>query len=663
MPQNNNYQLPRCEYYSRYATSNGMPNSQHWNTYHRSLYKRNPEAKTTEYAFHPTNAKERVTEASKTGTYYTPFHFKGYKKAVKQKPQAVAVVYPVNSYDEFLAYQRRVCGYIVTEIKKKQPLLIANADNDYTCVLVKFPKPAKVKEVDWVNFIILHFVAIANYLSEERGLNCELVRRSGFGHLRPSVCETAPSLRINVGFIPKVYADVLVAAMDMTYNLLCTAKRDVFNHPPSTSKHLEQVLSNYNKARQLDEEKQVSIQDTLWNCFWAKFDARGRSLIVQVMRQEIMAEWVINQLLDEFKRQGKGKALASLLETSSIMMAPWEAVLKCLTFNSAKQTLSIKAPATLLPSYKWPMQAAVINDSDFHAIITRLYAVFDKKDAIKGPAMVLENLHEDLESASREMTFNPDKMPCEDGYGSDSDAEGEIEIDGIAHPIFAKKMITATGMRAIQIIFASIKKYWQESSSLNFRNLKIKTDYMYYETNDALKKHPIPVKVTSINELAANSYTLCFYDLNHCNTMQIKTPGLLDVIDNKFPIAVLDTTSSSNARMAESLKKIMANHTNINTVIMVSSGLKNEQAGSDFNPYGTVRIFSRSKNELNAIYQHLCEQDVKVNYHHPAESHLLRKNAKLRGLTPTNLSIFASIPTEAKPGGPSSIITKMQNKI
>jgi hypothetical protein len=74
--------------------------------------------------------------------------------------------------------------------------------------------------------------------------------------------------------------------------------------------------------------------------------------------------------------------------------------------------------------------------------------------------------------------------------------------------------------------------------------------------------------------------------------------------------------------------------------ITVSSGLKNEQAMSDYNPYGTIRIFARSKDDCSIIYNQLKIFENDAKYKHPKCSHLLRKNAKDAGFTPTNKAIL-----------------------
>ena len=75
---------------------------------------------------------------------------------------------------------------------------------------------------------------------------------------------------------------------------------------------------------------------------------------------------------------------------------------------------------------------------------------------------------------------------------------------------------------------------------------------------------------------------------------------------------------------------------------MVSSGLKNEQAMSDYNPYGCIRIFTRDKKDLKKVYNYLVGFEEEAQYAHPQKSHILRKNAKDAGFTPTNRAILSA---------------------
>ncbi|GGI92591.1 hypothetical protein [Legionella impletisoli] len=635
------YTLPRCEFYQRFATVARMTESKHWNTYHRSIFKRIEGVKPSQFTFHPTKPDEKITKACKTGTYYSPFYFAGYQSAVVPKAEE-GKTYPSQSYDAFLDYQRKIARYIVDEVAKKQPRLLVNADYDYPCVLIQFPKPKEAKENDWVHFVILHYVAIANDLSERSGLNCELVRRSGFGHLRPSVSETAPSLRISVGFIPKEYADVLIQALLITYQLLCGKERVVYDKPFAIPE-LTTVLQSYNEARGLQDKKMVALQATLWKTFWSRFDSKGGSFLAQILRKELCAEWIINQLMDGFRRC-VDIPYSSIKSLESLVITPWVEMLKHFTNAQDSRVLSLTPPKEKLPTYSWHSKPVAIHDESFLQILQRLHIVFDIEKCDQ--TIHLEGLHERLEAASAEMFFKPIEMEHEEGYGSDSECEEMVPLAKKKETLYAKKFITATGMRAIQLVFAAVKRHWHEDYGLDFRNLRPELEGMYYETKEALTTHAIPIPVHSIETLAANQYVLPFYDLNHCNVTHAKPKLLEERSFSRSQICVLDTTSATTNKTAKACRFIFNKNPDITSIILVSSGLKSEQAGSDLNPYGTIRIISRTAKERDALYADLVALEEKANYKHPAKSHLLRKNAKLRELTPRNMGLFKAMKQE-----------------
>lgn len=635
------YKLPRCEFYSRFSNSFLMCDPKRWNTYHRSLFKRIEDEKQTKYTFKP----EPSHKPDKSGSYYNPFHFYGYQQAVTLKSRATKRTQNDNHYDALLTFQHATAQYIATAIKTKNSAIKANADNGYPCVLVAFPKPDKsIKTTDWVHFCSLYFIAIANHLSEERGLNCELVRRSGFGHIRPSIAETAPSFRINVGFIPQAYADVLIDSTELVYQLLCINPKDLFGQAltlPQLSKDLTQY-NHFNKRKGKRVNKSLSLKDTLWENLWNALDSQSHSFIYQVMRKEQNAEQVINILFEQLRELpiSLNEALKEEARKKELFVSPWITIFR--NYQLKDKRLSLTLVKDELQQYQWKKTPMAIEEDAFWEIIARLGAAYHQKMKKVAPEPTLDGLHERLEAASRSFFFRPDVTNYEDGYGSDSDCEESFEKpDHIKH-VYAKKFITATGMRAIQLAFAAVKRYLGQETGLNYRNLGFYAENMYYETHEALSRHALSIDLSDINELS-ESLTITLFDLNHCNTEHLPPKKAEDAIRHAFPILILDTTSSTTALTGQTMKRLFSQYPHLTTIICVSSGLKNEQAGSDINPYGTLRIFSKCKSERDGIYRQCAFFEARDKYNHPAYSHLLRKNAKNNGMTPTNDRILAGM--------------------
>ena len=119
------------------------------------------------------------------------------------------------------------------------------------------------------------------------------------------------------------------------------------------------------------------------------------------------------------------------------------------------------------------------------------------------------------------------------------------------------------------------------------------------------------------------------------------------LVDKKLPqfdpgdrVCILVTTSATTIEIAQHMLQIWYIAPSLRVIILVSSGLKNEQAMSDYNPYGCLRIFAKSKLECDMIYADLKQLELEAGYKHPLGSHLIRKTAKADGFTPTSSEIL-----------------------
>jgi hypothetical protein len=177
---------------------------------------------------------------------------------------------------------------------------------------------------------------------------------------------------------------------------------------------------------------------------------------------------------------------------------------------------------------------------------------------------------------------------------------------------------------------------------------------MYYETEEALEgKHNLQPSF-NVRDKYQNKFgkiNIPFFDLNHANVVQTRKTLSLPS-NNEF--VVLDVTSSTVSEMRQALKDLFKDP-ETRAVIFVSSGLKHEQMMTDRNPYGTVRIFAKTRALREALYNAVLSKEddcylkthgqnktkpVLFAYQHPKPSHLLRKSMKEQGATPTNRNIL-----------------------
>ena len=132
--------------------------------------------------------------------------------------------------------------------------------------------------------------------------------------------------------------------------------------------------------------------------------------------------------------------------------------------------------------------------------------------------------------------------------------------------------------------------------------------------------------------------SILFFDLNHCNAMQQNPVVLFEEHD----LVVLDHTSATTAHVHFYLKEAFQ-YPRVRLVLLVTSGVKNEQAGADLNSYGTLRIVARSKQERDDLLAAVKDIDRLYDdtpYRHPKESHAVRRAFKNVGLVPTTRSFL-----------------------
>jgi hypothetical protein len=128
---------------------------------------------------------------------------------------------------------------------------------------------------------------------------------------------------------------------------------------------------------------------------------------------------------------------------------------------------------------------------------------------------------------------------------------------------------------------------------------------------------------------------MLFFDMNHCNNKQLQYP---DINFNEYDIVILDHTSTTTSLVNTYLNKAFAAK-RVSLVSLVTSGLKNEQAGGDLNTYGCIRIMTRNKGLRDELLD--VVKLAEGTYRHPKESHAIRKAYKARGFVPTTKAFIS----------------------
>lgn len=625
--------LPRSEYYSRFDALFSS-DIKRLVSYFRSDKKKMKGVKIDEARFVGNQEEALPRMYPKTGNFYNPFHFEAYKKKVTPKETKNNPNHPAEWYNFLLNYQKDMAEYVISKVKNINGSSVLNADYDYTCVLLSLPKPADEKNHStWTALMGVYLIAIVNKLAYERGINIEMHRRSSFDHLRPSVAECGESLRISCGFIPQDYADCIVDGIIYLHKLVNRQNEFKIKFAPE---NLAATLKKYNKIH----DKNIALKGNFWDTLWSAGDGGNHSFASQIFRKPVVVEYLINCIMDKCLKENMETIFNSRTLFAATFVHPLMKLFENYTL-SQQNRLSLNTPEEL-EMYEWRSES-IIEDEYFWSLF-EAYAVLLGAEPIEIKLIMAQKKTTGLlcflEYLLKEFFFNPVKLDgVEDGCGSSSDEEGALNLSTGQLNVHAKKMTTATGMRAIQLAYAAGKNYLYNMHKIAPRNITFSANLMYYETADALKKFPIPLDIDNRRGINKRQH-IAFFDLNHCNKSQKSVRDLLSEIDSNDKYCVVDVTSATTHEMHDILKKLFEKKPQLELIIFVSSGLKNEQGMSDYNPYGTVRIFSKTAESLNIVYDSLLLLESETEYSHPETSHLLRKTAKYYGMAPVNAAIL-----------------------
>ncbi|WP_437759906.1 OTU domain-containing protein [Sorangium sp. So ce1389] len=727
---------PVSEYHARLqgTTPFVMTDETNWNTYVRSDSSRYGK----QQAFSPdfvTKPQNFMGFGAKSGTYKNILARPEIKKSLfparkkeeeKKKANDDAKPpprLPVQSgfvYDALLSYRIAACRYIGDKLDWSLCTyeIIANADNDYPCLIVKSPggptrrdvpdaKKLETNEKYWTRFAMAAFTGLVNRNAWTRGIPIELTMRSSFGFLAPSVAETGASFRINVGIVPVEYMNVLAESIADLYEIFSESfeeelkkakpgdnfgkvaekynkgKREVFDKKQRAyDEYFAEEKKNQEASSRKRERSKSTGSDTplakkrkkappkprkpvilggdakdSWGVLWAPGDSSGKTVLTQVADRS-------HRNLEGFSDLALKSPHTFLEGTVSLPDR----------FTLKKDSISLKLPTLLkLQSFDTysPKGQKLIIDREFWSMIQLLVLALDtpyeKFAQFYDPSERwghVGGLYGFLDRANVDFIRGHASafIDVKDGYASDSDEEEDIEVGGRSElgvhgrelrfglldddevkerrskkvHVYSKKHLTATGMRAIHLAHHCCRVYAGERG-VKLTEIKVSADRMYYETKEAITKVPIqkdvPVDAEKRKQQQMKAASILFFDLNHCNAMQDANPR---VAFEEFDLVVLDHTSATTSRVHFYLKEALR-HDRVRLVLLVTSGIKNEQSGADFNTYGTVRVVARSREERDHLFDEVREVDRLADqtpYQHPKESHAVRRAYKEFGFVP-----------------------------
>jgi ankyrin repeat protein len=661
----------KCEYYTRYTGTShfAMDNCEYWGTYFRStglggesgrFTRKDIKSKT--FKNKSLNIEEGGSYHSRTGTFRNPYELKEYRKSV-EKPEKFKKVASEQDlglientqglnlenplYEELLDYRNQICLQV---FNKALELLPHNEErfelihhNEYPCLIVKIPFIQHFEYTEsWNKLFIAYYVAIVNKEAEVAGIPIEMVIRSGFGHLLPSIDVTGTSFRINVGVVPACYGEIIAKSLATLQDIITnsdrlntTLERYKYKKGKNFIEKINDKIEVYNNSRPTDNVLPIwKKKQKCYEILQLQGDPSGKSVVCQITRKrmylDLLADYVANELDNE----------------APDLTRPIVRMLSHLDFGTSIST-NIDQSSFKRNSREWPAQENLLlqKDEQFWKTITRTVksigggmGIYDNR--------TLHGLYSKLEKANKEFIIrSASTIAAEDGLGSDSEEEAEGPKK---QRLYTKKLTITTGMMAINVAHYLARYYLKQY--LGIEQYRAECKSMYYETEKSLKLSAKgKEKLAVLNNKKPSNPSILFFDLNHCDVSGAQSTRLRhyiegDLAGKNIPIMVMDYSSSTTSHIKCAINDAI--NAGVKLILLVSSGLKNEQLSAD-NPYGTVRIITLDKAQREKLYKEATKV-LKENGGIPATAHKLRKGYKKVGLIPTNQQIL-NADTNRKP--------------
>lgn len=649
--------FPRGEYYARLkgTTFFKMDKPKHYETYHRSEKTRTAKLAPEPARRYTPNVSTPLEKRKENpfcfyahmGAYKNPFELAPYQAMLHQTEKTVGVA--TNIHDLLLHYRRAMAEVAVNRFneKFKEAGFLTNApivyvQNNYPCIMVSFSTFAEILKKGhpltsgltstpaFQRYFICIFVAILNAEAIKQNWPIEMVVRSSFNHNIPSVCETEETFRISLGLVPKAYAELIG---DTLVSLCRLLKEIVEKKYPvvQISEKLHSAAFEYNKKK----KGSLDFHDkNLWGLLNSPGDSTGKKVMTQCFRNKGVEDWLINRLMDLLKHEKPleaiEKASLEMISKLDISITPKSATVS-MNRSEIEKELSAKRGEIVVGSFEPLYQS----DPNFLSIITSLANAVE----IEVPKM---NLYAELERAViNYLVSHKASEAKEASLGSDSECEMYLSDDDAAEKLIVHhaKLRLRNGMACIVAAHHAAAFIL---SAADKKQLLVDHKSMYYEVGSAIPYVNVfgLTKGTNTSKKAGDLSSsgeadkigsVLYYDLNHCVSSGYDPADRsleVELNDKKPDIVVLDITSATEEETMRAVKDCFKMKA-INYVFVLESGLKNNQGGADFNPYGELHIIARNKNDCQHVFQNLSSK--LKNEMMPHSVHEMVRVCKLRG--------------------------------
>ena len=633
-------------------------NKKHGETYHRSEHSPHKDKKVNKYY-----AKKMLNgDRAHLGAYANNFERTGDFFRVSRLPNGTRVILHPHTtpgdallYDAILNYKLSLCKSLAKKIGNED-YIKAGFYNNYPCLMV-YVKPASIHKAAeneyvptdpalkaWANFLISIYVGYVNFEAKKKNIDIELVRRSSFGFLSPSIAVTVSSIRINVGIVPDAYVDVLADGLERLNEVLSYLhnKRKIKQSLPADCFYGKTAHKNYLKTGRA-KNYATPVLDDIFQLLWQQVENGGKTTLQNMMRTSFCRDGISAKVYESLEEDAENflAAMTAGLEWAlSRMAVTKKGKGKQLSFDNngtIAYPLSTRAEAIekkFEDTKFWDFIRQVTtaakenynDNADIQALIKDINTRA-KHQFVSGIYKQLEVLNElILLDVLKQQTAVPSRS-FEDGYGSDSEDEAPFDDE----TVHSRKLIVSNGMRATLATLLAIGS--------KLKDFSLYVDSAYYEIAygiDLLESFEDQA-ITLRKPVAMTTASTYLFDVNACVTDGVATKSNFNTFANKTKnkFLVLDTTSATTDQMHNYVK--FFSQTRARSMIFVSSGLKNEQLGADKNAYGTIRLFTKNKSLLRNYYNTIKKKEPPVD---SPISHEYRRAQKQLGAVPTISAIF-----------------------
>ena len=666
--------FPRCEYRARFhgTTAFNMTTPDVWNTYFRST----PALFNTDRVFTLMRDKyvfngrfrERFPQI-KAGTFASPFSLVEYRRMFPKSASKIRKTKPKPNefnfyiYDDMLQYKLEICEIVIQryreKIKNKTEHIKLFFENIYPCIQVQVMpiENANLKSDEefssFYEIVFTYFTAITNAIAYGKGIPTEMVSRASFCFSIPCVSKAIHSFRISVGIVSKVYAEKVLVESLLQFNekfpkflnsklgptpelsaindSICHYNRNAEEKYKLSDKNLQTKQTETSKSPKTVDA--WSEEDTVFSLLLKTGDSLGNIVLCRMTARRKFVELLGNYVHEELIKNWENPNL----------VAPFKRLLLQLEFKddvivNVRNESDYNAKKF---SFKEETDKEIQYDDTFWEMMRKICMIFVKNDiyylcdAVENRKML--GIYSLIERANVEFIRNSsDQNDVQDEYGSDSDCEFTVTDCGSKESIFGfcKKITVATGMRAISLAhFIAIYRAGVK---------RIDTEFMYYETECSLDFINKIVPKLNLKHFGTYQETVRYIDLNYCNAdgkmEQLDLNEQLEkmLVNGENEIVIFDYTTATTDRMNAAIRLFIPH---VKIILLVNSGLKNEQIGADVNTHGMLRIITKDVKILNHLYYGL-KTVLSKSEEMPKQVHDIRRAYKSVGAAVTNEAIF-----------------------